>query len=154
MKLKYQEVRIRQREGACIIQRRAPAWEVPILQAIHEGVTVVADVCEDRPAPSVSREFARLEKAYGFETDHEGSRGPAVVAAVYGQHQLGLQSLRRAMQDSVLPMNTPVTPIAAPPPLRADLLTALASDSLNDLIGASTAEPAASEELTEVAATA
>ena len=153
MKLKYQEIRIRQREGACVVQRRVAAWEVPIMQAIHEGVTVVADVCEDRPAPSVSAEFKRLEKAYGFETDHEGSRGPAVVAAVYGQHQLGLQSLRRAMQDSVLPANTPVTPLVAAPALRNDLLVAL--QGVDDLIGQESA-PASevSEELTEVAATA
>jgi hypothetical protein len=137
MKLKYQEIEIRMQQGASMVKLRVPAWETPVLQSMHEEVTILRDVCEERDAPSVSAEMGRLKVAYGAERKEGGFTGIPYVEGVYGQNQAGVQALKQAMQSCVMPKDSIVTPYALPPELRQDLLQALSEggDELSDLIG-------------------
>jgi hypothetical protein len=136
MKLKYQELEIRMQSGHSILRKIVPAWETPVLQAINEEITVIRDVCEERDPPSVSAEMGRLIAAYGAEREEGGITGISYAESVYGQHAIGIESLRRVMQASVLPKNTPVTPQVASPTIRQDLLQSLHDvNPGDDLIG-------------------
>lgn len=137
MKLRYKKIEIRLQSGAAIVQRTIPEWEVPVLQAIHNETTELSDVVVDREAPSVAAEYSRLQLAYGAERQEGGITGVSFVEAVYGQHAIGMNALKRAMQGAVLPRETPVTPTDISPTLRQDLLQALSEtpSEINDLIG-------------------
>jgi len=137
MKLKYQEVEVRLQSGAAVMRKMVPAWETPILQAIHPEVQIIRDVVEDREPPSVSGEMGRLIAAYGAEREEGGITGITFAESVYGKHAIGLESLRGAMQRAVLPRSTPVTPPEVSPTLRQDLLQSLhdVNPGVDDLIG-------------------
>jgi|GEM_PF-4091951 len=136
MKLRYKEIEVRMQQGASILRLRVPEWEVPIIMAIHPEVTEIRDCVEQRDAPSVSKEMDRLKLAYGAEREEGGITGLTYVEAVYGQHGIGLQSLKRAMQGAVLPATTAATPYDLSPELRQDLLQSLGDDlEITDLIG-------------------
>lgn len=130
MKLKYVELKVALRERSNIVPKTVPAWEVPVIEAVHMGngsvqmVEVVRDVCVARTEGlSSTEEFARLERKYGANPE-----GLAWVASIYGQHQMGVQALKTAMLASVLPEETPVTPPPAQPKLRADVEAAIKPD--------------------------
>lgn len=126
MKLQYKSVRVRMRDGACILTLQIPAWEVPVLQAVHPESTEVGDIVrEKKVAPNSNAEHARLVALYGAETTEGGSRGLNYVDAVYGQHAAGLARLREAMQAAVLPAETPVTPPEVAPEISSDLMEAI-----------------------------
>lgn len=137
MKLSYKEIEIRMQQGAAICRIQVPAWEVPILESMHDEITPIRDICQDREAPSVSVEMQRLTKAYGAERKEGGFTGVPYVEAVYGTLGIGLANLKQAMQASVLPASTPVTPHDLPPNLRQDVLQAISEsdDTIADLIG-------------------
>lgn len=128
MKILFKEVRIRMRDGASIITKRVPSWEVPVLQAVWPETQELRDTVGERESVSVSGEFGRLMAVYGSESNEGGERGLPHVAAVYGQHGAGQAALRAAIQAAVLPENTPVTPRDTPPTINSDLYEAIKSD--------------------------
>ena len=84
-------------------------------------------------------EMERLKKVYGEDKNEKGEfTGVPVAVAVYGQHAIGIRALKEAMQSTVLPNKTPVTPYDVSPPMRQDLLQALTDtpSEISDLIGA------------------
>lgn len=135
MKLKYTRVKITMERVQAAVTKSVPAWEVPVIQAIHPDTEIVKDIVIDTKPPSVADEYERLSQAYGAERLEGGTAGPPYIEGVYGKGALGVAELKRAMQSCVLPKSTPVTPPEAPPQLRKDLLQALSSDSVDDLIG-------------------
>lgn len=137
MKIQYKKIEVRMQSGASIVQIDVPGWAVPIIQAIHPEVTEIKDIVVDRDPPSVSREMQRLKTTYGAEREEGGFTGVAYVEAVYGQHAIGMNALKRAMQACVLPAATPVTPTELSPEIRQDLLQSLSDvpQEVNDLIG-------------------
>ncbi len=137
MKIRYQEIEVRMHSGNAIVRITVPEWEVPVVQAIHPEVSVIRDVVREREAPSVSSEMTRLQAAYGAERQEGGFTGVTFAESVYGQHAVGTNALKRAMQGAVLPASTPVTLPDASPTLRQDLLQSLTDtpSEVSDLIG-------------------
>jgi hypothetical protein len=130
MKLRFVELKVALRERGNIVPKSVPAWEVPVLEAVHMGngsvqmVEIVRElVAERREGLSSVEEFARLERKYGTNPE-----GVAWVGVIYGQHQMGVQALKTAMLNSVLPEETPVTPPRVQPKLAADVATAIKPD--------------------------
>lgn len=76
-----------------------PAWEAPILEAMHQAASVVGEsIATKREAPEVQDEYLRLENRYRRQTEEDGSQGLPWVAAVYGQHQVGYSNLRKEIE--------------------------------------------------------
>lgn len=134
MKLSYKEVRVRMRDGASVITKSVPAWEVPILQAVWPETQEIRDiVVESHRTLTAAGEFDRLTRVYGAERDEGGKQGLPIVAAVYGQHGMGLAALKAAMQSSVLDESTPVTPPPVPPQLDGALVAAIKPEIIKGL---------------------
>lgn len=127
MKLIYKEIRIRMRDGACILTKQVPAWELPVLQAVWgDGVTELRDIIVEIVKPPTSQgEFDRLARVYSFERDEGGSKGMPFVEAVYGQHGAGVGRLKAAMLASIADQSAVVTPREAPPVLNSELAEAI-----------------------------
>lgn len=136
MKFRYKEVTVIHERAETRVPKIVPEWELPILQSMFP-VEEVGDLCHERDPMSISGEYSRLATAYGARREEDGSIGRPQVETVYGAGPLGIATLKRAMQASILPESTPVTPQRASPTLNADLLQALGSmDTLtDDLIG-------------------
>lgn len=82
-----------------------PAWELPILQALHGRVAaaVIGDGTPmAREVPNVETEFERLCARYGRERREDGSLGMPLCEAVYGQFQPGLMNLQRSIDAATL----------------------------------------------------
>ncbi|MDE2098508.1 MAG: hypothetical protein KGL39_14740 [Patescibacteria group bacterium] len=137
MKMRYKLVEVRMQQGASILRKRVPAWEVPVLQAVHPETTEIEDIVHEVPSLSVSSEMARLQLAYGGEQKDGKFTGIPYADSVYGQNAVGLRALRAAIQESVLPADTAVTPDDLSPPIRSDLIVPLEGESADasDLIG-------------------
>lgn len=146
MKLQYVEAAVVLKDRANIIHARFPAWEIPLLEAIHAGgVSPVRNVVEERATPSSDSEYDRLSQVYGNIEMEDGSQGGLVVAAVYGSMGEGRRRLKEVMQAAVLPKDTEVTPFESPKlsaALAASLLHEIAAgepigagDDSDDLIG-------------------
>jgi hypothetical protein len=78
-----------------------PAWELPILQALHgrTGTQVVGEGSKEYDAlPNVEAEFERLSARYGRERREDGSLGMPLAEAVFGQFQPGLLNLERNIE--------------------------------------------------------
>lgn len=143
MKMRYKEVNVRFAQGTSEVRKIIPEWEVPVLMAVNEEITEIRDFVVDREPPSVSVEMERLKKVYGEDKNEKGEfTGVPVAVAVYGQHAIGTRALKEAMQSTVLPNKTPVTPYDVSPPMRQDLLQALTDtpSEISDLIGADDGE--------------
>lgn len=144
MKLQYAEIDVVLKDRANIARIRVPAWEVPILEAVHAGgVAFVRDIVEERASPSSDSEYDRLQTIYGNSSTEDGAQGPPYVAAVYGSMGEGRRRLREAMQGAVLPKDSEVTPFTSPKlsaALAASVLQELSASELDakgsdDLIG-------------------
>jgi hypothetical protein len=92
------------------------AWEVPILQAIHDAkeITLISEGTIDRDVPDPNDEYRRLATRYGNVTNDDGTQGIPFVASVYGQFGVGNHALVKAIQDA--------TVVAAPAVTFDDLL--------------------------------
>lgn len=102
MSIKGQRVSIRRSELHTVEDTLA-LWEVPIVDAVHDegALKVLADVIiADRELPAAKEEYERLENRYKRARNDDGSFGLPVVAVVYGQAGVGLQALKRAIQDA------------------------------------------------------
>lgn len=97
----YKTVDIRRSE-LCIIHKDIAAWELPILEAMHDGVTVTGDKLVRRDAPTTQAEFQRLTALYKDSTNPNGDKGIPFVESVYGQGRIGMQNLQRAIDESVV----------------------------------------------------
>lgn len=138
MKLAYKEVAITLKDRANIVHRQVPAWEVPVLEAIHGEVAHIRDVVQERPTPSSEAEYDRLVAAYGESVSEGGEKGVPYVASVYGQLGIGRKALRTAMQAAVLPADTEVTPteqLVLNKALQQSLLVDEPIAAADDLIG-------------------
>lgn len=111
MKLQYVEAAVVLKDRANIIHRKVPVWEVPVLEAIHNDVSVVREIVVECPTPSSDAEYDRLLAAYGNIVNEDGTIGQPCVTAVYGSLGEGRRRLRAAMQEAVLPADTEVTPL-------------------------------------------
>jgi hypothetical protein len=101
-KVKYSTVEIRLNE-TMTVHRTVYAWEVPILQAMHDSVKPVRDnfvAVSVIPAPDT--EYNRLSEVYKTVTNDDGSKGPTYVSAVYGNFGPGTQTLRKAIVANVI----------------------------------------------------
>lgn len=147
MKLLYKEIAISMERMMSKTTKRVPAWEVPMIESMHI-VENATDVVFNREEPlSVTEEYDRLRAAYGAEREEDGSIGSPLVERVYGVGAVGIAALKRAMQASVLPKDSAVTPDVASPRIRADLLKALQESDVSDLIGEEPVEEEAESDL-------
>lgn len=103
MKVKLHVVDIRRSELSTT-RVTVPAWELPILQAVHGavGVTPVEEKIVEAETPEAEAEFMRLTGRYGYGRNKDGSRGALFAEAVYGQHQAGIMNLQRQMDAAVV----------------------------------------------------
>lgn len=91
-----------------------PAWELPILTAIHarQEPEVIEEVLIERPVPDAGDEFRRLANRYKNVVQDDGSQGAPWVAAVYGQFQGGDSRFAKAIRDAeVQPEAAPAAPV-------------------------------------------
>lgn len=79
-----------------------PEWELPILEAMHQSVERIGDMVINRDAPDAEDEFERLKNRYGRSENEDGSRGVPYVASIYGNHGVGVASLRRAIEKATV----------------------------------------------------
>lgn len=101
MSVTYKKVEVRRSELHSV-HETVPAWEVPLLQAAHEGAIEELETLQrDREAPSPQDEYLRLEQRYGVSHTDDGSIGPLFVAMVYGQGALGIKRLSEEMSKAV-----------------------------------------------------
>lgn len=98
--LKHIQVEIRRNEQTTIAGSY-PAWELPLLQAVHghDSVVIKGDKLVDRQPPEAADEFKRLEDRYKRSREDDGSYGPSFVSMVYGQ--LGVAKLNDAIKAAV-----------------------------------------------------
>jgi hypothetical protein len=97
----YKTVDIRRSELA-IIHKDVAAWELPILEAMHDSVAVSGDKLVRRAVPTAIAEFQRLTALYKDSTNPNGDKGIPFVESVYGQGRIGMQNLQRAIDDAVV----------------------------------------------------
>jgi hypothetical protein len=91
------------RSELCIIRKAVAQWELPILEAMHEGITVHdGEQLLDREPPEASGEYMRLETLYKNTTNDNGDQGIPYVASVYGQHAAGINALRKAIEAATV----------------------------------------------------
>lgn len=100
--LAYKVVDIRRSE-LCVIRKAVAAWELPILEAMHEGLTVHGDdQLVDRPTPDAAAEYERLTALYKHTTNANGDQGVPYVSSVYGTHGDGVRALSRAIKAATI----------------------------------------------------
>lgn len=101
MAIKYVQVKIRRNE-LHTLEDSYPTWELPILEAMHgSGVTVTKEFAVTRDTPTAEEEYQRLDNRYRRMENEDGSKGMPYVAAVYGQHALGINRLREAIEAAI-----------------------------------------------------
>ena len=105
-----------------VIRVTVPAWEGPVLQAVHgEEVQFVEEVEINRDPPeSAGDEYERLANKYRDEADK-----PPFVHAVYGAFAPGVAALQRAMDDAIDlgPETVPDKKVSDPVPVPPETLT-------------------------------
>ena len=105
--LKYVDLLLK-RDSALHIPETVGAWEVPILEAVFPEVEVKREFLITRDAPVVEDEFARLSNRYGRSENEDGSKGLPFVEAVYGQHGIGHNRLKAAIEAATVSPETNV----------------------------------------------
>ncbi len=80
-----------------------PAWELPILQAVHgpDNVKVVGEKLIARDPPDAHDEFTRLTNRYGRSRDENGNYSTHFCHMVYGQLG-GDRKLAEAIKEHVV----------------------------------------------------
>lgn len=104
MSIKGQVISIRRSE-LHTVEDTVPLWEIPVIAAVHDdgAITVKRDVTiAYRELPNAKEEYERLENRYKRARNEDGSQGLPVVATVYGQHAAGIQTLKRAIEESTV----------------------------------------------------
>src|SRR4051812_24719183 len=103
-KIKTTTVDIRRSE-LTTVSATVPAWELPILQALHgrTNVQVTGQGTKDvETLPETETEFERLTARYGRERREDGSLGMPLCEAVYGQFQPGIMNLQRNIDAATI----------------------------------------------------
>lgn len=101
MAIRYLKVKVIRSELHQVVSD-FPEWEIEILEAIHQGVERLGEIVRNEVAPDAEDEFERLKNRYGRSENEDGSRGIPYVASVYGQHNVGINSLRRAIEKATV----------------------------------------------------
>lgn len=103
MQVKMKTVDIRRSELS-VIRVTVPAWEFPILAALHGpvNVTPVTDSMVEGEPPQADAEFQRLTTRYPRERRDDGSQGNPIAENVYGQHAAGVMNLQRQIDAAVV----------------------------------------------------
>jgi hypothetical protein len=103
MKVRFAKIDIKRSE-LTTIHREVPAWELPILKAIHGfvNVAVLENTVRDAVVPDAETEFERLKGRYGRSRNEDGSVGMPFVEAVYGQFASGVMQLERNMEAATV----------------------------------------------------
>jgi hypothetical protein len=101
MAIKYVKCKVIRSEMHKVVDNY-PEWEVDILEAIHEAVERLGDIVHNVEPPNAEDEYERLKNRYGRSENEDGSRGIPYVATVYGQHNVGISALRRAIEKATV----------------------------------------------------
>lgn len=102
MSIKTQKVRIIRSELHQVVDDY-PTWEVPLLEAVHDAVQIIGEgIQSGRELPDAKEEYQRLETRYPRQKNDDGSLGLPSVAAVYGQSTVGVQALKRAINEAAV----------------------------------------------------
>lgn len=118
MAIKFLNLKIFRGEGNMhVIVEKFAAWEYPILEAVHTAVEILGEVVINRDPPEAEDEFQRLVNRYGRSENEDGSKGIPYAAAVFGQHMIGIATLRREIEKAT---------VSAAPETGDDLLGSLA----------------------------
>lgn len=82
------------------IPRKAPQWEIPVLQEIYgQGEVVIGEEFEHEMSfTDIPSEFARLANVYGREED---SKIP-YVEVVYGRGPAGVKAFEKAVRQAAV----------------------------------------------------
>ena len=98
--IRHVKVQIRRNETVSLVNS-FPAWEIPVLKAVHgdDAVEVIGERLVDRPPPDAQDEFVRLNDRYRRARNEDGSLGTPFLHQVYGE--LGVDRLRAAIEDAV-----------------------------------------------------
>lgn len=110
--IKAYVLRVRRNESVTV-EATYPAWELPILEAVHPETTVVSETTIDRDPPGAEEEYTRLENRYKHSTDENGAKSLAFVAAVYGQFNGGVQRLQAAIDAATVGEHAPAHDVDA-----------------------------------------
>jgi hypothetical protein len=81
-----------------------PAWELPILTAVHgqAKISVNGEELDKRESPSAEVEFERLQKRYGNMENSDGAKGLFYADAVFGQFGVGTATLAKAITEATV----------------------------------------------------
>lgn len=121
-KIKHHVVDVR-RDELLTVQRTVPAWELPLLQAVHgaENVAEVGAMTLERDVPHAGDEYQRLETRYGKSKRDDNSDGPPYISLVYGESVGGVRALHGAIQSAAEDSDEAAAP-ANPAVAFADLI--------------------------------
>lgn len=125
---KYIDIELRTSE-LTTFPRSIPAWELPVLELVHNGgaVKVVGESLRSAKVlkrhkdgstsmiekiPTGATEFERLTKRYRRSQTEDGGVGPAFVDLIYGQFGVGELNLQRAIDAATVevPDEAPTSP--------------------------------------------
>lgn len=128
---------------------KVPAWETPVLLAIHgENVSQIGDKVIERGVPDARDEFTRLANRYGPKVGDT-----PYVASVYGNFGPGINALANAIKGAIVkekaedaePVKVAEAPAAGPTVeelaaiKQAELASAMrpedTADDMSDLLG-------------------
>jgi hypothetical protein len=100
-KIKHHVLEVR-RDELLTVSRIVPAWELPVLQAIHgaDAITEVGETSLERELPNAGDEYHRLENRYGKSKKDDNSDGPTYISLVYGENIMGVRALNAAIQGA------------------------------------------------------
>lgn len=85
------------------IPKQGPAWEFPVLEAMHQSVEELEYFEAEAPAPlPASDELLRLTKAYGREKRTDGSAGDDWATIAYGRGAVGVKTLQNLMDEAIV----------------------------------------------------
>lgn len=101
MAIKYLKVKVIRSELHQVVDNY-PEWEVPILEAMHQAVERLGEIVQNVDTPNAEDEFERLKNRYGRSENDDGTKGIPYVASIYGQHGIGITTLRRAIEQATV----------------------------------------------------
>jgi hypothetical protein len=102
-RVKFNTLEIRRNESTTV-RTTVPAWEVPLLQALHGqmNVNILGTEVRNAEVPDAETEFQRLEGRYGRTRQEDGSVGMPYAQAVFGQFMPGIMALERMIDAATV----------------------------------------------------
>jgi hypothetical protein len=101
--IKFCTIEVRRNESTTV-RTIVPAWEVPLLQALHGqiNVNILESTVRTAEVPDAEAEFQRLENRYGRTRQEDGSVGMPYAQAVFGQFMPGIMTLERMIETATV----------------------------------------------------